>query len=52
MKVGTVVKVTTMARSDAIGRVVEITGGGVYIVRLENWQADGYPSMLRAALTN
>ena len=42
MKVGDVVRVMTMARTDAIGRVIEITGGGVCIVRLPNWQADGY----------
>ena len=38
MKVGDVVRVMTMARTDAIGRVIEITAHGVYIVRLENWQ--------------
>lgn len=42
LRVGTTVQITSMARTDAIGRVIEITQHGVYIVRLENWQADGY----------
>lgn len=38
--VGMSVLVTTMARTDAVGKVMQVTGGG-YTVRLPNWQADG-----------
>lgn len=40
-EIGDVVRVMTMARTDAIGRIVAICDGR-YVVRLLNWQADGY----------
>lgn len=41
LEVGTIVRITSMARTDAIGEVIDVREGR-YIVRLRNWQADGY----------
>jgi hypothetical protein len=40
MKIGQSVRVTSMARVDAIGKILRVTPQG-YEVRLPNWQADG-----------
>jgi hypothetical protein len=40
LKVGMSVAITSMARTDAIGRILRITGVNC-TVRLPNWQADG-----------
>lgn len=41
VQLGSIVCVTSMARADAIGKVIELHPAGV-LVRLPNWQADGY----------
>jgi hypothetical protein len=40
LKVGQSVAITTMSRTDAVGRILRVTAVG-YEVRLPNWQADG-----------
>lgn len=40
--VGATVRITTMARTDAFGQVIARTENGRWLVRLPNWQADGY----------
>jgi hypothetical protein len=49
-KIGSYVRVTTMARTDAIGRVVRSVSTHVtyHTVRIPGWQADGWPLELRA----
>jgi hypothetical protein len=42
LTVGQQVRVLTMSRTDAIGRIVRLGANGVAVVRLENWKADGY----------
>ena len=40
--IGRFVRITNMARVDCIGKVVRHQGNGAALVRVENWQADGY----------
>lgn len=40
--VGRIVRVTTAARTDMVGRIVEVPRPGSVRVRVPGWQADGY----------
>jgi hypothetical protein len=42
LSVGQKVRVLTMCRTDAIGRIVRLGANGVAVVRLDHWRADGY----------
>lgn len=41
IKLGSTVRILSSPRTNAIGKVIEVYRRG-YLVRLPNWQADGY----------
>lgn len=49
VEVGMQVRIKTMARTDAIGTIVELPSQFTAVVRLDNWQADGSPLILKVS---
>jgi hypothetical protein len=45
IRVGSTVRITSMARTDVVGRVIEIQGDR-YHVKVPNFHADGWPKVL------
>lgn len=42
LQLGSIVRIVTMARTDAIGVVTRFAPNARIVVRLPSWQADGY----------
>jgi hypothetical protein len=42
LHVGSVVRVLSFHRTDAVGHITQLQANGIVVVRLEGWQADGY----------
>lgn len=47
---GRIVRVTSAARTDVIGRITEVPRTGTVCVRVPGWMADGYPQDFYASV--